>query len=63
LKNRPRKAQSGRERIRKAFYSAYLRARKKIEDADPALGEHLKQAISGGMNPAYRPGSELAWLT
>ncbi|MDD3127233.1 MAG: hypothetical protein PHT27_06430 [Candidatus Izemoplasmatales bacterium] len=63
LKNRPRKAQSGRERIRKAFYSAYLRARKKIEDADPALGEHLKQAISGGLNPVYRPGSELVWLT
>jgi len=62
LKNRPRKAQSGRERIRKSFYSAYLRARKKIEDADPPLGEHLKQAISGGMNPVYRPETPLIWL-
>ena len=63
LKNRPRKAQSGRERIRKAFYSAYLRARKKIEESDPDLSEHLKQTISGGMNPVYRPSSEIVWLT
>lgn len=63
LNNRPRKAQSGRERIRKAFYSAYVRARKKIEEADPAFAEHLKENLSGGMNPVYRPPDGISWLT
>jgi hypothetical protein len=63
LGGRSRKAQSGRERIRKAFQAAVRRAREKIAEGDPEFAEHLKKCIRCGTDPIYRPDSNTKWET
>jgi 7-cyano-7-deazaguanine synthase in queuosine biosynthesis len=63
LGGRARKAQSGRERIRKAFQAAVRRCIDKVAETDRDLAKHLRQCIQCGAEPCYRPDATVRWET
>lgn len=63
LGGRARKAQSGIERIRKACQAAVRRAINKIGKTDEEFADHLKQSIRCGLDPIYRPDTDIKWET
>lgn len=63
LRGRSRKAQSGKERIRKAFQAAVRRAMEKIAETDKPLAEHLRACVECGTDPCYHPNEDIKWET
>jgi hypothetical protein len=63
-RNQSRTFDAGNEAARKLVSHHVNAAVKKISDAHPALGEHLRIALLPvGSSPCYTPGRPIVWLT
>ncbi|PRY61838.1 ATP-binding protein [Glycomyces artemisiae] len=58
LAGRSRRLGDNHERARKTVTNRIRNTLKKIEDGHPALGEHLRAAVTTGSSCAYRPGPD-----
>jgi hypothetical protein len=56
LGGRARRLGDNHERARKSVTNRIRNTLKKIEDGHPALGGHLREAVTTGSSCAYRPG-------
>jgi pimeloyl-ACP methyl ester carboxylesterase len=60
-KGRARRLNDPVERARKAVTARLRDAIRRVKAADPALGEHLEEAIQTGVYCTYRPAQPVAW--
>ncbi|GAA1477091.1 hypothetical protein GCM10009623_15370 [Nocardioides aestuarii] len=51
------------ERARKAIYRRVADALRRVEEAHPGLGRHLRASVHTGTYCSYAPERPLAWVT